>query len=174
MHPKLQQLPPDAPVESARSRALGRSASHLAIRRGAIVATRHQGRASVSGLGRSMSASRNLVDATTPLDARTITKDGESMVLVMSDEFNVDVSNYTDKVAWNSSVAEPDVKWTASNTLSFDAFGDSFMHPGMLEARDGVLHVTQRHHRAERVQFCRGRFGYVRGGVVVDGSRQIT
>ena len=69
-------------------------------------------------------------------------KDGEVLALRFSDEFSEDVSNYSDKVAWNSSVAEPDVKWTASNTLSFDAFGDSYMLPSMLEARNGTLFIS--------------------------------
>ena len=102
-------------------------------------------------------AARELVDPETPLGARTITKDGENMVLVMSDEFNVDTSNYTDKVAWNSSVAEPAVKWTASNTLSYDAFGDSFMHPGMLEARNGSLHVSAAKVKFESADYVGGQ-----------------
>ena len=100
---------------------------------------------------------RDLVDPATPLADRTITKDGEDLMLVFSDEFNEDVSNYTDKVKWNSSDAEPDVKWTASNTLSYDAFGDSFMHPGMLETRDGALHVTAAKVKFESADYVGGQ-----------------
>ena len=49
------------------------------------------------------------------------------------------------------------MKWTASNTLSYDAFGDSFMHPGMLETFNGSLRVTAAKVKFESADYVGGQ-----------------
>lgn len=90
---------------------------------------------------------RNLIDSTTPAEALTATPPNmtgyphENLTLVMSEEFNVNVppGGFSDKSYWNSETREPDVKWQATNQLSYDAGGDSFMSPRALEVKNGSL-----------------------------------
>ena len=43
---------------------------------------------------------------------------------------------------WNASSEQPFVKWTASNSLSYNTYGDSYMLPSALRVEDGVLNIT--------------------------------
>ena len=90
----------------------------------------------------------DLVDPTTAtIDPSALTKDvdGRSLTLVMSDEFSVDVpaGAFGTKVKWNSSLdTDSTVKWQASDALSYNTYGDSYMRPENLVVQDGVLNIT--------------------------------
>lgn len=103
-----------------------------------------------------------MVDQQTPASQRTMQVDGTvNYTLVFSDEFERDhcrgADCYPTMITWDAAYAQPGVKWTATNTLSMDAFGDSFMHPMMISVQNGSLAIEAQKQRYQGAQYLGGQ-----------------
>ena len=87
------------------------------------------------------------VDPTTPRAARTARVPGQSspLQLVFSEEFNQDwLANRT----WSPEATLPTDarrKWSATYQLNTDTYGATFLHPQMVSASNGTLHLSAQH-----------------------------
>ena len=86
-----------------------------------------------------------------PLHPRmhTVSLPGRSspLTLVFSDEFN---AVWEANRSWSPTKTIPGDggrKWSATYQLNSDAYGQTFLHPQMVSASNGTLHLTGRHDR---------------------------
>ena len=93
---------------------------------------------------------RDYVDPTTPPSEQFKVVPGHGgrpLQLVFSDEFNVD---WPANRSWSPTSTVPDrprnmpQPWSATYTLNTDTYGQTFVHPQMVDASDGVLHLRAR------------------------------
>ena len=97
----------------------------------------------------------NWVDPTTPAHARTAQLPGAAteLTLVFSEEFN---TTWEANRSWSPSATVPGdagKKWSATYQLNSDTYGETFLHPQMVSASNGTLHLTARNERFGGAEF---------------------
>ena len=88
------------------------------------------------------------VDPTTPLFAQHRTlpdQPNRTLTIVFSDEFN---ATWEGNRTWTPSTTVPGAaaqkKWSATYQLNTDSYGATFLHPQMVTASNGTLHLNAR------------------------------
>ena len=87
------------------------------------------------------------VDPTTPaFDYERKLPGFPPMTLVFSEEFN---ATWLSNRSWTPSQTMPkgeaNRKWSATYQLNSDTYGETFLHPEMISASDGKLHLAAQH-----------------------------
>ncbi len=101
------------------------------------------------------------MDADTPVGQRSKQMGDANYTLVFSDEFEGDApesgGGFPTTVSWDAAYVQPGVKWTASNVLSMDAFGDSFMSPTMIRKANGSVIIRAQKQRYQGAEYLGGQ-----------------